>query len=69
MITSTISSKSSFVMIAPVGLFGKGMTRIFVLSVIAPNNSSFVSLNPSSSRNAIGTGTPSARTIHGSYDT
>ena len=39
-ITSAIASKSSFSIIAPVGLFGNGSTKSFVLSVMASSSSS-----------------------------
>ena len=39
LITSAISSRSLRSIIAPVGLFGKGSTRILVLSVIASSSS------------------------------
>ena len=40
-----MASKSSFSMIAPVGLFGNARIKTFVFSVIAPSSSSGVNLN------------------------
>ena len=63
--TSAIASRSSFVMIAPVGLFGNGSTSIFVLSVMCSRSSSFVSRNSFSAFSSIVTGTPPTSCTHG----
>ena len=68
-ITGISSISSSLVMIAPVGLLGNGIISIFVLSVICSRSSSFVSLNWFSSLRLTNTGTASAITAHGRYET
>ena len=68
-ITGTIFASSSLVIIAPVGLLGNGSTSTLVLSVIALKSASLVSLNSSSSLSSNVTGTASAITAQGRYDT
>ena len=61
----TSFSRSSFSMMAPVGLFGNGSTRSFVFGVIFSRSFSGVRRNSSFSSSSIGTGTPPAMIAHG----
>ena len=67
--TFAIFSRSSFSIMAPVGLFGYVSSTSFVFGVIAASNSSGVSLNSFSAFKSIVTGTAPARMAHGLYET
>ena len=64
--TGTSFIRSSRVMMAPVGLFGYGSTRILERGVQAASSASGVSLNRSSFRSRMIAGFASASTAQGS---
>ena len=64
--TSAMASRSFLSIMAPVGLLGKGSTRILVLSVMASSSSAAVSLNSFSSFRSMITGFAPAITAQGS---
>ena len=67
--TSTIGANSSLVIIAPVGLLGKGIITTFVFSVIASSNNSGVNLKSSSALKFITFDVAPVKAVHPWYAT